>query len=76
MNESRNVFVDVMMIDAAETCCLLAAGTNDAISMHDAPDALAEYETALRASHADFHVIDRVAHDLCPCSDPMLREGD
>jgi hypothetical protein len=76
MDEAGNVFVGVMMIDAAEMHGLLAAGADHAIAVNDAPNALAKHEAAFRTPHADFHVIDGVVHDIGPSTGPMLRQLD
>jgi hypothetical protein len=76
MDKTRDIFVGVMMIDAAEMRCLMTARADDAVAMHHAPDSLAEDEATFRTAHTDFHVIDGVVHDDVLLSPVMLRDVD
>jgi hypothetical protein len=64
--EARDVFVGMVMIDAAEMHCLVAARADDTIAMHNAPNTLAECRATFLAPHTDFHVVDGVVHDTGP----------
>jgi hypothetical protein len=66
MYEARDVFVDVVMIDSAEMHRLVAAGTDDTITMHNPANTLAERGAAFRAADADFHIVDGIVHDTGP----------
>jgi hypothetical protein len=70
MNEARDVFIDVVMIDPAEMHRLMAAWTDDAVAMHDATNTFAECGAAFRTANADFHVVDGIAHGTDPGTDP------
>jgi len=50
------------MIDASEMHRFTAARTHDPVSVHNAPDALAEGRAAFRTPHPHFHVVDRIVH--------------
>jgi precorrin isomerase len=66
MYEACHIFVDVMMVNAAEVHRFVAARTDDAITMHDAANAFAECGATFRAANADFHVVDGIVHDTGP----------
>jgi hypothetical protein len=76
MDEACDVFIRVMVIDAAEMRGLTTSRTDDAVAMNDAPDALTKDEATFRTAHTDFHVIDGVVHDDVLLSPVMLRDVD
>jgi hypothetical protein len=63
-DEGCRVFMQMMMVDAAECHVVSAARTTDRVAVHDTPDALVERGSAFRTAYADFDVFDRVVHGI------------
>ena len=67
-DEMRGVFVRVMVADAVEAHLIMTARTAHLVAMHDAAGAFTEGGVALRAAHANFHVLNGIMHDTSPAN--------